>query len=119
MSPNLEGLIASSKNVPIDIMQADLRLHNDVRRFIEQIQTKYTALTHILHLAAGRFHHMRLKQFNSALVKEEVETQVFSAAEAFRALLPTMAHNKYGKVVVMLTAYTIGIPPKFISHYII
>ena len=118
MSLKLKQVIASSKNVPIDVMQADLRLLNDVGSLIGQIQTKYTAPTHILHLAAGKFRHMRLKQFDSALVREEMEIQLFSLAEVFKAFLPTMAKKKYGKVVVMLTAYTIGIPPKFVADYI-
>jgi 3-oxoacyl-[acyl-carrier protein] reductase len=62
---------------------------------------------------------MRLKQFDSVLVREEMETQLFSLAQSFKAFLPAMAKRKYGKVVVMLTAYTIGIPPKFVADYII
>ena len=119
MSKEFEGLVASAKIVQVEAIQADLNLPDDVRRLIELIKEKYTAPTHILHLAAGKFQHMRLRQFDSALTREEMEIQLFSLAEIFKAFLPEMSKKRYGKVVVMLTAYTIGIPPKFMANYCI
>ena len=52
-------------------------------------------------------------------VRSEMEIQLFSLAEVFKAFLPIMAKKRYGKVVVMLTAYSLGIPPRFIADYII
>lgn len=119
MSPKLEELIESSKNVPIEAMQADLLIPDAVSRLTEQIQAKYTAPTHILHLVAGKFRHMRLRQFDSSIVSDEMQTQVLSLGAIFKAFLPIMAKSRYGKVVVMLTAYTIGVPPKFVTDYIV
>ena len=119
MSPQLEELITSSGNIPIDTMQADLRLADQVGHLIRQIAEKYTAPTHILHLAAGKFRHMRLRQFDSEIVRNEMEIQVISLGEIFKAFLPVMAKKRYGKVVVMLTAYTLGVSPRFVTDYAI
>ena len=119
LSPGFEELIKSSKNVPIEAVRADLHLPEELEYLIEQIKTKYTAPTHILHLAAGKFRHMRLQQFDSELVRSEMEIQVFSLAEVLKTFLPIMAKKRYGKVAVMLTAYTIGVPPRFVADYII
>lgn len=119
MSLQFGELLASAKNVAIDAMQADLSNFNDVAELIEHIQYKYIAPTHILHLAAGKFRHMRLRDFDRNTVQSEMQVEVFSLGEIFKAFLPIMAKQRYGKVVVMLTAYTVGIPPKFITDYIV
>ncbi len=119
MSERLEAIIAGAKRVPVEAVQADLSQPGQVAGMIDFVKAKYTAPTHILHLAAGRFRHMRLRQFDGGLAREEMETQVFSLAEALKAFLPIMAKNRYGRVAVMLSAYTLGIPPKFVADYAI
>ncbi len=119
MSSELEKVIISSKNIVIDAVQADLSLSDDVERLIGQIQAKYTAPTHVLHLAAGKFHHMRLRQFDSNTMINEMQIGVLSLGEILKAFLPAMAKKRYGKVVIMLTAFTIGIPPRFITDYLV
>lgn len=119
MSPKLEMLISSAKNTPIKAIRADLQLAGDVETLISSVKEHCTAPTHILHLAAGRFRHMRLRQFDSELMRNEMETQVYSFAEVLKAFLPVMAKKRYGRIAVMLTAYTFGIPPKFVTDYIV
>jgi short-subunit dehydrogenase len=48
-------------------------------------------------------------------LQRRMEIEVYSLLEIFKAFLPRMAKNKYGKIVVMLTACTKGIPPKYLS----
>jgi 3-oxoacyl-[acyl-carrier protein] reductase len=48
-----------------------------------------------------------------------MEVEVYSLLEISQAFLPRMAKSKYGKIVVMLTACTKGIPPKYLSDYCI
>ncbi len=119
MTQRFEELIASAKNVPIEAVRADLSQPEQVGHLIHHMKDRYTAPTHILHLAAGGFRHMRLRQFDGALIREEMEIQVYSLAEVLKAFLPVMAKNRYGRVAVMLTAYTFGIPPKFVTDYVI
>ena len=119
MSPKLESLISVAKNAPIKAIHADLRKAGDVESLISSIKDEYTAPTHILHLTASRFRYMRIRQFDSGRIKEEMETQVYSFAEVLKAFLPNMAEKRYGRIAVMLTAYTFGIPPKFVTDYII
>lgn len=75
--------------------------------------------THILHLAARRFEYMRLKDFDYSRASEEMNIQVYSFAMLLKEFLPVMKKNGYGKIAVMLTAYTIGVPPKYMSDYMI
>lgn len=119
MSEKLSHLLSSAQKVPIRAIQADLQSPEEVSSLIRQVEKEDLAPTHILHLAAGKFRHMRIRQFDSEAAKAEMQIQVFSLAEILKTFLPVMAKKRYGKVVVMLTAYTIGIPPKFIVDYTI
>jgi 3-oxoacyl-[acyl-carrier protein] reductase len=119
MSEKLNELIVSAKNVSIEAAQADLQAPKDIERLIDVISAKYAAPTHIIHLAAGRFRHMRIRQFDSEAIRAEMQVQVYSLGEILKAFLPAMAKKRYGKVVIMLTAYTAGIPPKFVADYAI
>ena len=49
----------------------------------------------------------------------DLEIQVHSFAEIMKAFLPIMAKQKYGKVVAMLSSVTKGVPPKYLSSYVI
>lgn len=119
MSPVFQDLIQSIKNLKIVPIQADLSLHEETCRLIQQVQRNCESPTHILHLPAGKFEYMRLKQFDIEKARHEMNIQVFSLAEILKVFLPLMAKKNYGKVVVMLTAYTVGKPPKFMVDYLI
>jgi len=100
-------------------IKCDLSQPDEVLELISYVKEKYVAPTHILHLAAGKFEYMRMRNFDWNAVTRELEIEVHSFAEVAKAFLPQMVKNKFGKVVVMLTAYTLGVPPKFMSNYII
>ena len=50
---------------------------------------------------------------------KDLEIQVHSFAEFMRAFLPIMSKQKYGKIVAMLSSVTKGVPPKYLSSYVI
>ncbi|MCL2365876.1 MAG: SDR family oxidoreductase [Oscillospiraceae bacterium] len=116
-SPAFEELVACAKNVPIEIIQADLSLQKEVETLISAVREYCTAPTHIVHLAAGRFHHMRFRALDSEIIRTEMEIQVYSFAEILKTFLPVMAKARYGRIAVMLSAYTCGIPPRFVTDY--
>lgn len=117
MSAQLTKLISSARSTRINALHADLSIPGDTDKLIESINDKYEAPTHILHLAAGKFHHMRLKQFDISLAGREMQIQVFSLAQILKAFLPVMAKNKYGRIAAVLTSYTTGTPPKYVADY--
>jgi len=119
MSPEFEKLVSEMNDISVEPVYADLSYPQEVAGLIETIKLKYSHPTHILHLAAGKFNHMRLKDFDGEQTRREMEIQVYSFAEMLRAFLPAMAKKKFGRIVVMLSAYTVGVPPKFITDYIV
>lgn len=117
MSAEFESLISAMKNISIELVQADLSRPQEVMNMVEIIKQKYSHPTHILHLAAGKFKHMRIRDFDGERTRHEMETQVYSLAELLKAFIPAMAKERFGRVAVMLTAYTVGVPPKFVTDY--
>ncbi len=104
-------------HVEIRPLQADLSVHAEVCAMIGKIQETGLCPTHIVSFAAARCSYMRISEWKEAPVRKDMDIQFFSLAEVFRAFLPEMAERGYGKVVVMLSAYTLEEPPKFLANY--
>ena len=117
MSDELQKAIDQPGCLDIIPMQVDLSSKDDVEAFIGSMKELQIAPTHILHLAASKFEYMKLKSWDEKKVEESMQIGFFSFARICSEYLPVMAKNKYGKVVVMLSAYTLGNPPKFMSDY--
>lgn len=118
MSDKFAELISSDSKVNIISMHADLADEEDVEALIDNIKEEELVPTHILHLAAGKFDYMKIKSWDSQIVQENMQISLFSFARICKEFLPAMAKNKYGKVLAMLTAYTLGKPPKYMSDYV-
>lgn len=107
----------SCTHLEIEPLQADLSVHEEVCAMLDQIKEHALFPTHIVSFAAEKCQYMRISEWDSRRVQRDMEIQFFSLAETFRVCLPEMAKRGYGKVVVMLSAYTITEPPKFLSNY--
>lgn len=117
MSEKLQKLALVNDNVKVIPIQTDLSLEQDVEKLISRINETGYKPTHILHLAASCYELRKIKQWDEKQVKEDMQIGVFSFARICKEYLPVMAKNKYGKVVAMLSAVTLGTPAKFTSQY--
>lgn len=115
----LEKLNNELGNIEMDFVQTDLSNPDDVQNSIQYIKEKYITPTHVLHLAARKFEYIKFSKFDWEKVSNDLEIQVHSFAEFMKAFLPEMAKQKYGKVVVMLSSVTKGVPPKYLTSYTI
>lgn len=114
----LESIPLNDKNKLVCI-QCDLSNMNAVDNLITEVKKYTDAPTHIVHLAAEPFRYMKLKEFDRDSLIHAMDIQVCSFAKVMQAFLPVMARRKqHDKVVVMLSSYVIGIPPKFMLAYI-
>lgn len=114
----LKELEATLKNTKLQYIQADLSNKEDLEEIILHIRKTGILPTHIIHLAALPFTYMKLKKWDSSIVEREMAIGLYSFAEICREYLPEMAKKHYGKVVLMLSSYTLSTPPKYMSNYI-
>jgi 3-oxoacyl-[acyl-carrier protein] reductase len=68
-------------------------------------------------MAARKFEYIKFSKFNWENVNIDLQIQVHSFSEFLKAFLPEMSKNKYGKIVVMLSSVTKGLPPKYLTQY--
>lgn len=113
----LESQANAWNNLTMDYVSCDLSKIEEVQKAAEYIKEKYEAPTHVLHLAARKFEYVKFTKFNWESICMDLEIQVHSFAELMKTFLPLMAKRKYGKVVVMLSSVTKGVPPKYLASY--
>jgi 3-oxoacyl-[acyl-carrier protein] reductase len=99
-------------------IQADFSLDDDVQRLVSTIQNSCQAPEHIVHLTAPRVEYHRFKESSWEFFQNELDIQLRSIIRILQAFLPLMAKNKKGKVVFVLSSYTLNIPPGALSHYV-
>ncbi|MCH5274580.1 MAG: SDR family oxidoreductase [Lachnospiraceae bacterium] len=115
-----ERLLALKKEVSalqLITLKADLSVEQDMEKLLTDVAAYCEAPEHILHLPAAKFRYVKLKQFSWEDVLKDMEIQVHSLARIAQFFFPKMAKRGNGKMVVMLSAVTLGMPPKFLSQY--
>ena len=114
----LESLKQELKNITMNLVECNLANPEDVSKAIGCIKENYGTPTHFLHLAARKFEYVKFPKLNWENTLTDLEIQVHSFAEFMKAFLPELAKQKYGRVVAMLSSVTKGVPPKYLSSYV-
>ncbi len=89
----------------------------ETEAMLESLSEKAITFTHFAHLPSLRPVNAKLKKFDFDRFYTDFELQVGSAIRISRAILPSMAKAKYGRVLFMLTSY-IDSPPKNMTGYV-
>ncbi len=90
----------------------------DTHRFVEEIKKTGKIPTDIVHLPAGRVENMKFSKMDWSKFQSDLDISLRSLTIILNEFLPVMAKNKYGRVVAMLTSYTLNVPPKYLSSYV-
>jgi 3-oxoacyl-[acyl-carrier protein] reductase len=109
-----------SKEVSASILplQADLRSEADIEAMLEAIESRQPCPDKMILLAAPGFSLTRFKDLGWPDFQTQLDIQLRAAVLICRRFLPKMAAAKSGKVVFVLTSYTLGIPPMAMAHYV-
>ena len=104
-----------AKLVPL---QADFASEEDTRAMIARIREEEAAPGHVVHLSAMRASWKKAAKFSWEDYQNEVDTSLRPAVLLAQAFAPEMAKQKDGRFLFMLTAFTCGADPKYMSPYI-
>ncbi len=99
-------------------LQADFSDEASVEGMISEIRATGVTPDHIVHLVSPRLSMKKFKKLTVVDFEEEIRVSVLSAVNILIDMVPEMAKRKYGKVVFMLSANTVGNPPAFQSVYV-
>lgn len=113
----IDGLREGIGDVIVPI-QADLGDVDSTSSMIKNIMESGDPPDHIVHLSAPKAHSLQFHKHTWEDYQKEIDISLRSITMILQAFIPKMAKKKYGKVVFMLTAYLLGVPPKFQSPYI-
>lgn len=100
------------------LLQADFTDMESVAAMVDRIDALGYVPDHIVHLPAQKvipqkFHKTNVEQYTLGFA-----TSVASIVLILKHFLPKMSKQKYGKVVFMLTSFTLNAPPKYQAPYI-
>ena len=114
----LREALSGSAGAHIIPVQADFADEESTRSMIETIRAKGNAPAHIVHLSAVRASWKKFAKFSWEDYQNEIDTSLRPAVLLAQAFAPEMAKKKDGHFVFMLSAYTCGADPKYMSPYI-
>ena len=98
-------------------LKCDLSNEENLHELIEHICDDYGFPNKIVHLASSRVENIRFKDLDWKKFNDELDISLRSLVLISKKFLPLMAKEKKGKLVVMLSSYTLGVPPKYLAHY--
>lgn len=97
--------------------KADMSDLQDVQRFISELKIDNFMPTYIVNFCANAYHFNRFSEWDFKRIEQDMMIQVFSFAEIVKAFIANMEVEQYGKIVVMLSSATKGIPPANTTEY--
>ena len=114
-----EKLLELSKNINNELItiKADLSKEDEINNLLDAIESDYGVPNKIVHLAANKVENIRFKDVSWSDFEKDINISLKSAVLILNRFLPKMAKLKKGKVLIMLSSYVLGAPPKALSHY--
>ena len=112
-------LLELSENINNELvtLKADLSKEEETNKLISSIEKNYGTPNKIIHLAATRVENIRFKDIKWEDFEKDINITLKSAVLILNRFLPKLSKEKRGKVVLMLSSYVLGVPPKALSHY--
>ncbi|MCI8402813.1 MAG: SDR family oxidoreductase [Lachnospiraceae bacterium] len=111
----IDGLkgVLEDKLVPVS---ADLSSRSDVEKLVEKL--KSYEIDEFLHVAAPKLRHMRFVKGDLYEFELEMQVVYWSFFQICQTILPGMVKRGKGRIVSILTEYTVTNQPPYLSHYI-
>lgn len=97
---------------------ADFSSLENTQTLIDEIEQSGNLPDHIVHLSAQKARSLQFHKYSWDSYQKDIDTSFRSITMILQKFIPKMSKNKYGKIVFMLSAYLLGVPPKFQSPYI-
>ncbi len=112
-----EELTSKYSDLTFLTITVNLSVGESVEEMLSEFAEKGITFTHFIHLPSLRPVNAKLKKFDIDRFYTDFELQVSSAIRISREILPSMAKQRYGRVLFMLTSY-INSPPKNMTSYV-
>lgn len=102
----------------LTIVQADFTNEADTLRMLAELKAAELFPSDIVHLPAGSFELKKFTKTTWSDFQEHLNISLRSLVLILYDFLPVMAKRQDGRIIIMLSAVTGNIPPKYLSHYV-
>lgn len=116
-NPELERL-AQENGEKLQLLQADFMDMESVEDMLKAIRKMDWIPTHIVHFSASKLRYIKYEHADIEEIESEMRISLYSLIRVTQEFLPFMKKRKCGKIIVMLSVCTRGVPPKFMSNYV-
>ena len=111
--------LKKTKNLNLSLYKADLKKDNEVESMVEVIKKNFGTPNKIILLASPRLEYIRFKEIKWEKIEQDIISTLRSYTLILNQFVPSLAKERRGKIVVMLSSVVLGVPPKFLTHYTI
>lgn len=119
MNDELKALVAEiSREISVTEYVCDFENINDLQKMVEEMKSLKICPNNIVHIPAPKVYNSFFHKDTWENYEKGWEISVRSIVEILRALLPNMAKDGYGRVVFLLTSYTVNLPAKYLASYV-
>lgn len=119
LNDDFEKLISDLGNeVELVPIEADFFEPESVQAMIATIKEKGILPNQIVHFPAPKAYNKQFHKDAWENYEAAWEISVHSIVSILKEFIPSMAKNRYGRIVFMLSSVTKNIPPKFQSCYV-
>ncbi len=115
-----ERLNELEQNYSLDIkkIKCDFLDLNNLSLLLKEVIKEYNIIK-VLHIAAPKVQQERFNKIELQIFERDLQIQLYSIIEILKNIIPSMKKNKEGKIAIMLSSCTVGVPPKFWTSYVV
>ncbi|MBP3819519.1 MAG: SDR family oxidoreductase [Butyrivibrio sp.] len=102
----------------MEMWQADFSDEISTQNFADKLKARKVVPTHILHVPAVPIENMRFTEIDWSATEKQINVQCRSLWMLLQVVIKGMAKAKQGKIILGLSSYSVGVPPKFLAGYV-
>ena len=110
--------VAAKISAKVFTHKADFLTEEGINGFADFVRERGFIPTHILHAPAFPVQNKRVTELDWGDFRGQMMIQVRSFFEVMKAVIKPMAKSGSGRIVVVLSAYTMDVPPAYLADYI-
>lgn len=110
--------IKNSISAEMILRQADFMDADSTNNFAEWLREENFCPTHILHAPAVPVENQRFTEISWENAINQMNVQCRSLWQVLQAVIPKMTKAKRGNIILVLSSYTMNVPPKFLASYV-
>lgn len=110
-------LADQSRHLSFTFLKCDLSDEAQVGQFLCRLKEE-APVQAFLYLPAGKMRYEKLKKMSMESLDRNYQIQIRALMQISQVILPAMAKEKFGKMAVMLSECTLGMPPRFMAEYV-